>query len=100
MDSVIRSRFGAAVQQAIDGDCQDWHQEPQTALALVLLLDQFPRHIWRGKAAAYAGDSQALQLSLLAESHGWLQQEEQRARRQFWLMPGFTARTSPCRPRR
>ena len=87
MDSVIRSRFGATVQQAIDGDCQDWHQEPQTALALALLLDQFPRHIWRGKAAAYAGDSQALQLSLLAESHGWLQQEEQRARRQFWLMP-------------
>ena len=64
MDSVIRSRFGAAVQSAIDGDCQAWPQEPQTALALVLLLDQFPRHIWRGKAAAYAGDSQALQLSL------------------------------------
>ena len=58
MESVIRSRFGATVQQAIDGDCQDWHQEPQTALALALLLDQFPRHIWRGKAAAYAGDSQ------------------------------------------
>ena len=68
MDSVIRSRFGAAVQQAIDGDCQDWHQEPQTALALVLLLDQFPRHIWRGKAAAFAGDSQGLQLSCLPKA--------------------------------
>ena len=75
------------MQQAIDGDCQHWHRHPQTALALVLLLDQFPRHIWRGKAAAYAGDQQALELSLLAEEKGWLQQETQRARRQFWLMP-------------
>ena len=56
MDHEIRDRFGETVQQAIDGDCQHWHRHPQTALALVLLLDQFPRHIWRGKAAAYAGD--------------------------------------------
>ena len=87
MDHAIRDRFGETVQQAIDGDCQHWHRHPQTALALVLLLDQFPRHIWRGKAAAYAGDQQALELSLLAEEKGWLQQETQRARRQFWLMP-------------
>ena len=56
MDHEIRDRFGGTVQQAIDGDCQHWHRHPQTALALVLLLDQFPRHIWRGKPAAYAGD--------------------------------------------
>ena len=87
LDQLIRTRFGRTVQQAINGNCLDWHQAPTSALALVLLLDQFPRHIWRGRAAAYDGDSQALQLSLLAEKRGWLQQEEQRARRQFWLMP-------------
>ena len=87
IDQEIHSRFGGTVRQAIDGDWQHWNRDPQTALALVLLLDQFPRHIWRGQAAAYAGDRQALELSLLAEEHGWLQQEEQRARRQFWLMP-------------
>jgi len=41
MDHAIRDRFGETVQQAIDGDCQHWHRHPQTALALVLLLDQF-----------------------------------------------------------
>ena len=105
MDHEIRDRFGGTVQQAIDGDCQHWHRHQQTALALVLLLDQFPRHIWRGKAAAYAGDQQALELSLLAEQKGWLQHETQRARRQFWLMHSNHASTAshglsdpePCR---
>ncbi len=87
MDQEIDCRFGATVRQAIDGNCQHWNQAPETALALVLLLDQFPRHIWRGEAAAYGGDRQALELSLLAEERGWLQQEQQRSRRQFWLMP-------------
>jgi len=87
LDQLIRTRFGGTVQQAIDGECQHWHREPQTALALVLLLDQFPRHIWRGNSAAFSGDRQALEVSLLSEERGWIQQEEQRARRQFWLMP-------------
>jgi hypothetical protein len=50
-------------------------------LALVLLLDQFPRQIWRDTAMAFAGDSQALALSLRAVERGWLEAEPEKARR-------------------
>ncbi|GIR24293.1 MAG: hypothetical protein CM15mP39_01040 [Synechococcus sp.] len=59
----------------------------------MLLLDQFPRQIWRGEAKAFAGDPQALQLSLEALERGWIAAESQRPRRQFWLMPQLTAKT-------
>ena len=50
-------------------------------------LDQFTRQIWRGEAKAFAGDPQALKLSLAALERGWIAAESQRPRRQFWLMP-------------
>jgi uncharacterized protein (DUF924 family) len=53
----------------------------------VLLLDQFPRQIWRDTAMAFAGDPLALPLSLRAVARGWLEAEPKQARRQFWLMP-------------
>ena len=53
----------------------------------MLLLDQFTRQIWRGQAQAFAGDPQALKLSLEALERGWIAGESQRPRRQFWLMP-------------
>jgi uncharacterized protein (DUF924 family) len=53
----------------------------------VLLLDQFPRQIWRETAMAFAGDPQAQTLSLQAMERGWLEAEPEQARRQFWLMP-------------
>ena len=57
------------------------------ARALVLLLDQFPRQIWRDTAMAFAGDRQALAESWQAVERGWLEAEPEQARRQFWLMP-------------
>ena len=53
----------------------------------MLLLDQFSRQIWRGEAKAFAGDQQAKALSHRALQKGWIQQERERAKRQFWLMP-------------
>ena len=56
LDSDIRRRFGAAVALAQAGDLIEWESEPSNRLALVLLLDQFPRNIFRGKAKAFTGD--------------------------------------------
>jgi uncharacterized protein (DUF924 family) len=53
----------------------------------VLLLDQFPRQIWRDTAMAFSGDLQAVALSLRAVELGWLEAEPEQPRRQFWLMP-------------
>jgi uncharacterized protein (DUF924 family) len=86
-DALLRERFLALTRQAIAGELEPWGTEAAGGLALVLLLDQFPRQIWRHSAMAFAGDSQALALSLKAVERGWLEAEPERTRRQFWLMP-------------
>jgi uncharacterized protein (DUF924 family) len=73
-------------RRAIAGELDAWSAGPSEALALVLLLDQFPRQIWRDTAMAFAGDPQAQALSLQALDRGWVEAESEEARRQFWLM--------------
>jgi len=86
-DALVRDRFFGLTRQAIAGELNTWSVEAPCALALVLLLDQFPRQIWRDTAMAFAGDPQALAESLQAVKRGWLEAEPEQARRQFWLMP-------------
>ena len=86
-DLEVRQRFGPLVEKALAGGLKNWEAEPSSCLALVLLLDQFSRQLWRGDARAFAGDEQALRLSQQALALGWIGLEPQRARRQFWLMP-------------
>jgi uncharacterized protein (DUF924 family) len=86
-DALLRQRFLDLSNQAIAGELDPWSETPQDALALLLLLDQFPRQLWRDNAKAFAGDPQALALSLRALELGWVEAEPDQARRQFWLMP-------------
>lgn len=58
-DEEIRSRFGAIVDAAATGACDHWIASGDGALALVILLDQFPRNLHRGSARAFAHDAQA-----------------------------------------
>lgn len=62
LDAEIRVRFGAAVDEALAGGLQDWEQTPLHRLALIILLDQFTRNMFRGTARAFAGDARAQQL--------------------------------------
>lgn len=86
-DQRVRERFGALCEQALARELRQWADDPASALALVLLLDQLPRQIWRGTPEAFAGDAAALELSLRALAMGWIEAEPRRERRQFWLMP-------------
>jgi uncharacterized protein (DUF924 family) len=86
-DALVGQRFLALTRQALHAELDAWATEAAGSLALVLLLDQFPRQIWRDTAMAFAGDPQALALSLKAVERGWLEAESEQARRQFWLMP-------------
>ena len=86
-DALVRQRFLDLTRKAIAGELGPWSETPQSGLALLLLLDQFPRQLWRESAKAFAGDPQALALSLKAVERGWLEAEPEQARRQFWLMP-------------
>ena len=70
IDSQIRERFGALVEEALNGGLSDWEARIDTRLALVLLLDQFTRNVYRGQARAFAGDRRAQQLSLDAHDSG------------------------------
>jgi len=65
-DEAIKTRFGAAVDQALEGGFEDWRADFDGALALIILLDQFPRNIHRGTAKMYAGDIRARAVSASA----------------------------------
>jgi uncharacterized protein (DUF924 family) len=59
-DAEIRAQFGDAVAAAQEGGFAEWQATPQDALALVILLDQMPRNIYRGSPRAFASDPRAL----------------------------------------
>ena len=70
VDEEIRARFGALVPSALAGELMGWRATPDGALALVLLLDQFTRNIYRGTVEAYAGDALAFEVVKRAIDRG------------------------------
>lgn len=62
-DDAIRQQFGPLVEDALAGELGEWDTEPHGRLALIILLDQFTRNIYRKTEQAFAGDSRALELS-------------------------------------
>lgn len=58
-DAEIANRFGPSIEAAERGALDDWLDDPQSALALVILLDQFTRNTRRDQAAMYAADAKA-----------------------------------------
>lgn len=70
-DDTIRRRFGAAVETVLAGGHADWTETAEGALALLILLDQFPRNIFRGQAKAFAGDARARAIARQAVDRGF-----------------------------
>lgn len=64
-------RSEPAVEEAIAGGFDDWRWRSRHCLALILLLDQFPRNIYRGTARAFAGDARARELTRFALARGF-----------------------------
>ena len=63
-DRIIRERFGSAVEEALKQGHPSWNGTGAGRLALILLLDQFTRNIYRDDARAFAGDERALALCI------------------------------------
>lgn len=61
-DLEARERFGVFVDQALAGELTEWTQRPEGWLAVVLLLDQLPRMIFRDSPKAFSGDLRAQKL--------------------------------------
>lgn len=85
-DAAIRERFGEAVEVALAGGLADWEAQAESALALIILLDQFPRNIFRGDAKAFAGDARAGAVAHKAVGRGF-DIKVPPVMRQFFYMP-------------
>ena len=70
IDAEIRERFLSLHEEAATGALDHWRDDPRACLALVLLLDQFPRHMFRDRPRAYATDPQAVAVATHALDAG------------------------------
>ncbi|MGH8168938.1 MAG: DUF924 family protein [Steroidobacteraceae bacterium] len=64
VDALVRARFGALIEKAAAGELAAWADSPRRRLSLILLLDQLPRHAYRGSGRAFAMEREALALTL------------------------------------
>lgn len=70
-DDEFRHRFLAQHEAAARGELDAWAGSPEGALALILLLDQFPRNAFRGTPRMYATDAQARGIARAASDAGF-----------------------------
>lgn len=85
-DADIKKHFAGALPKAVAGELDHWKQTPQGRLAMIILLDQFPRHIFRGSALAFTYDAAALAVA----REGIEQGDDKKLRiiaRQFFYIP-------------
>lgn len=70
-DADVREKFLGTYEAATAGKLEAWEATPEGALALVILLDQFPRNMFRGTARCFAADARARQYANLALKRGY-----------------------------
>ncbi len=85
-DADIAARFGDAHEAAKKGAFDHWAETPQGALALIILLDQFSRNLFRGSPLSFAADEKALALANDAVARG-LDMEMPGAVRHWFYLP-------------
>jgi uncharacterized protein (DUF924 family) len=70
-DAQIRERFLSAYEGAAAGRLAHWRDSPLTLLALIIVLDQFPRNMFRDTPRAFATDAMALEAARRMTAMGW-----------------------------
>lgn len=85
-DEEIRRRYGELHHAAARGELDAWRETAEGSLALLLLLDQFPRNLFRNSPHAYAADPLALRLAEQSYEQGFDGQVEP-VLRPFFLLP-------------
>ena len=90
VDKEITERFGAVLEQARRGELDHWADTPRGRLALIIVLDQFSRNIYRGSPLSYAQDEKALKPALEGIDLGMDQELTPIERRFFWLPLGHS----------
>jgi uncharacterized protein (DUF924 family) len=70
-DREIGNRFSSLPERALGGEFDAWLRRPASALALILVLDQFPRNLFRGSARAFGFDPKARETATLCVDAGF-----------------------------
>ena len=85
-DAVIRERFAGTIERALAGELDAWADTPRGDVALILVLDQMTRSMFRDTPRAFAGDARAqrIALAMLDAGTGWALSWEER---HFIYMP-------------
>ncbi len=84
-DQLCRKRFLLTYEAAARGDLNEWELTPEGSLAVVLLLDQFPRNMFRGTRRVYATDPAALMSADRAIEKGYDRRVDPELRRFLYL---------------
>ena len=85
-DKLVRDRFEDLYEAAAAGDLDVWKEEARSCLALVIILDQFPRNMFRGDPRSYATDRKAQETAEYAVDRA-LDRELPEFQRMFLYMP-------------
>ncbi len=85
LDTDIRDRFQGAWEEARDGAYADWKLRPATLLSYLILLDQFPRNMFRGSGQAFATDKMARCAAKKAIDSKWDMKVGEPVRQFFYL---------------
>lgn len=85
-DAQVQERFLRVVEAARGGQLDVMAESPEGAVALVVVLDQFPRNIYRGDSRAFASDAHALRIARAALAKGF-DQEVMPVMRKFLYLP-------------
>jgi uncharacterized protein (DUF924 family) len=85
-DAEVGARFLGAYERAVRGELSGWEATPEGALALVIVLDQFPRNMFRAQARTYAADALARDIARRALARGF-DRDVSSADRQFFYLP-------------
>lgn len=85
-DARITQQFADLYEEAASGNLDGWRDDAESCLALVIVLDQFPRNMFRGDGRTHAADGKALGASQYAVEHA-LDRELPAFQRMFLYMP-------------
>lgn len=84
-DDAIRAKFREDLERAIEGEYDDWAQSAEGRIALIVLLDQFSRNLFRGSPKSWSQDPKALELTREGIEKGHDQELSQLQRFFFYL---------------
>ena len=90
VDKEITERFGDVLEHARTGELDHWADTPRGRLALIVVLDQFSRNVYRGSPLSYAQDEKALELAIEGIDAGMDRELSSMERIFFWMPLGHS----------